>query len=46
VPSGQEELFIAWRYHAVFTDSPEAMLDAEATHRAHTVVEVTPALSA
>ena len=28
-----------WRYHAIFTDSPEAMLAAEATHRAHAVVE-------
>jgi hypothetical protein len=39
VPHGQEELFTTWRHHAVFTDSPEAMLDAEATHRAHAVVE-------
>src|SRR3954451_966347 len=39
VPAGQEELFTSWRYHAIFTDSPEAMLDAEATHRAHAVVE-------
>jgi len=42
VPAGQEELFTTfdqWRYHAVFTDSPEAMLDAEATHRAHAVIE-------
>ena len=39
VPAGQEELFTTWRYHAVFTDSPEAMLDAEATHRQHAVVE-------
>src|SRR3954466_8575953 len=27
VPQGQEELFTTWRHHAVFTDSPEAMLD-------------------
>jgi hypothetical protein len=39
VPAGQEELFTTWRYHAVFTDSPEAMLDAEATHRDHAIVE-------
>src|SRR3954453_8812982 len=39
VPEGQEELFTTWRYHAVFTDSPETMLDAEATHRAHAIVE-------
>jgi Transposase DDE domain group 1 len=38
-PTGQGELFAAWRYHAVFTDSPQPMLDAEATHRAHAVVE-------
>jgi hypothetical protein len=42
VPTGQEELFTTfdqWRYHAIFTDSPETMLAAEATHRAHAVVE-------
>jgi Transposase DDE domain group 1 len=39
VPEGQAELFTMWRYHAIFTDSPEAMLQAEATHRAHAVVE-------
>lgn len=39
VPAGQEELFTTWRYHAVFTDSPEPMLTAETTHRAHAVVE-------
>jgi Transposase DDE domain group 1 len=39
VPEGQEELFTTWRYHAVFTDSPEAMLAAEAAHRAHSIVE-------
>jgi Transposase DDE domain group 1 len=39
VPPGQEELFTTWRHHAVFTNSPEAMLDAEATHRAHAVIE-------
>jgi Transposase DDE domain group 1 len=39
VLAGQEELFTTWRYHAVFTDSPEPMLEAEATHRAHAIVE-------
>ncbi len=42
IPAGQEELFTTfdqWRHHAVFTDSPETMLAAEATHRAHAVVE-------
>ncbi len=35
----QTELFAAYRYHAVFTDSPLSMLDAESCHRAHAVVE-------
>ena len=30
-PTGQGELFSVWRHHAVFTDSHESMLDAEAT---------------
>jgi hypothetical protein len=37
--AGQGELFPAWRYHAVFTDSPFAMLQAEGDHRDHAVVE-------
>jgi hypothetical protein len=32
-------LFAAYRYHPVFTDSPEPMLDAEATHRDHAIIE-------
>jgi hypothetical protein len=36
---GQDELFATYRYHAVFTDSPEPMLLAEATHRDHAIVE-------
>ena len=32
---GQGELFAAWRYHAVFTDSPFVMLQAEEHHRGH-----------
>jgi hypothetical protein len=39
VPAGQGELFTAWRYHAVFTDSPQPMLEAEKTHRQHAMVE-------
>ena len=39
VPAGQGELFAAWRYHAVFTDSPQPMLQAETTHRQHAVIE-------
>jgi hypothetical protein len=41
-PAGQGqqgELFAAYRYHAVFTDSGEPMLAAEATHRDHAIVE-------
>ena len=36
---GQDELFPAWRYHAVFTDSPFATLQAEEHHRDHAQVE-------
>jgi hypothetical protein len=36
---GQGELFACWRYHAVFTDSPFEMIQAEAQHRDHAVVE-------
>jgi hypothetical protein len=39
VPTGQGELFGAYRYHAVFTDSPQPMLQAEKTHRQHAVIE-------
>jgi hypothetical protein len=37
--AGQDELFPAWRYHAVFTDSPFTVLQAEAQHRGHAQVE-------
>jgi len=36
---GQDELFPVWRYHAIFTDSPFVMLQAEAQHRDHAQVE-------
>jgi hypothetical protein len=39
VSTGQAEMFAVYRYHAVFTDSPESMLTAEATHRDHAIVE-------
>jgi len=39
VPAGQGALFSTWRHHAVFTDSGESMLAAEATHRDHAIVE-------
>jgi Transposase DDE domain group 1 len=37
--AGQDELFPAWRYHAVFTDSPFELVQAEGQHRDHAVVE-------
>lgn len=36
---GQGELFPAWRYHPLFTDSPFDTLTAEAQHRQHAVIE-------
>ena len=38
-PDNQSELFTAYRYHAVFTNSPLLMLEAEKAHRAHAIVE-------
>jgi hypothetical protein len=38
-PQGQSELFSVYRYHAVFTNSAEPMLIAEAHHRDHAIVE-------
>ena len=35
--AGQDELFPLWRYHAVFTDTPFVMLQAEGDHRDHAV---------
>ena len=37
--AGQDELFAVWRYHAIFTDSPFVLLQAEEQHRDHAVVE-------
>jgi len=39
ISPGQDELFTAWRYHAVFTDNPQPLLAAEASHRDHAVIE-------
>jgi hypothetical protein len=39
IANEQGELFPIWRHHAVFTDSPLPMLDAEADHRRHAVIE-------
>jgi len=36
---GMDELFPAWRYHAVFTDSPFELVQAEGQHRDHAIVE-------
>jgi Transposase DDE domain group 1 len=35
----QGELFRVWRHHAVFTDSPLSMLEAERDHRRHAIIE-------
>ena len=32
-------MFTTWRYHALFTDSPSTMLQAELQHRQHAVIE-------
>jgi hypothetical protein len=37
--AGQEELFTAWRHHAVFVTSGIQMLQAEGQHRDHAIVE-------
>jgi hypothetical protein len=39
VPQGQGELFTTYRFHAVFTDSPLTLIEAEKAHRAHAIVE-------
>jgi hypothetical protein len=36
---GQEELLPTYRYHAVFTDTPFTLVQAEAQHRAHAIIE-------
>ena len=36
---GQDELFPAWRHHAVLTDSPFELVQAEGQHRDHAIVE-------
>jgi hypothetical protein len=37
--AGQDELFPAWRYHALFTDSGFGLVQAEEQHRDHAIVE-------
>jgi hypothetical protein len=36
---GMDELFPVWRHHAVFTDSPFELVQAEGQHRGHAIVE-------
>jgi hypothetical protein len=36
---GQEELLPQYRYHAVFTDSPFTLVQAESQHRGHAIIE-------
>jgi hypothetical protein len=40
-PAGADQLALVegYRYHAVFTDSPLTMLQAEACHRGHAIIE-------
>jgi hypothetical protein len=38
-PQGQGELFATYRYHAVFTDSPFHLVQAEQQHRDHAIIE-------
>jgi hypothetical protein len=35
----QDPLFAAYRYHALFTDNPAPLVDAESTHRGHAIIE-------
>jgi hypothetical protein len=38
---GQGELFTVYRYHPVFTNNPDPLVQAETTHRQHAIVEPT-----
>ena len=37
--AAQQGLFTVWRYHAIFTTSQTPLVQAEATHRGHAIVE-------
>jgi hypothetical protein len=39
--AGQTELFALWRFHAVFTDNPHPLIQAESEHRGHAIIEQT-----
>lgn len=41
--ASQPVLVPGWRYHAVFTDTPMPMLQAETCHRQHAIIEQTMA---
>jgi hypothetical protein len=38
-PQAQQALFPLYRYHAIFTNSPFTLLQAEAQHRDHALIE-------
>jgi hypothetical protein len=38
-PQGQHELFATYRYHAVLTDNPFPLTQAESQHRGHAIIE-------
>jgi hypothetical protein len=37
--AAQEGLFEVWRYHAIFTNNPAELVQAESQHRGHAIVE-------
>ena len=37
--AAQEGLFTVWRYHAIFTNNPAPLVQAESQHRGHAIVE-------
>jgi hypothetical protein len=38
-PPGHDPLFPLWRYHAVFSNSPFELIQAESQHRDHAIIE-------
>ena len=37
--AAQQGLFPVWRYHAIFTNNPDSLIEAESQHRGHAIVE-------
>jgi hypothetical protein len=37
--AAQQGLFTVWRYHAIFTNNPAPLVQAESEHRGHAIVE-------